>query len=162
MTVGAYGPRELREIARGIAELRGLDPVLVWAVVEQESSWRPDATRYEEHYRWLVVPAEGCGLPDGQAEIRGQRTSWGLMQVMGAVARELGLSGPFEALLRPGLGLEYGCRYLARQLRVTDGDVRGALASYNSGRATSEAGLRYADQVLARVARLRQERGGST
>lgn len=153
----AMSPRELREVARGIAELRGLDPVVVAAVVEQESSWRPEATRYEPGYRWLVVPAKGCGLEDAQAEIRGQQTSWGLMQIMGANARHLGLSGPFEALLRPGLGLEYGCRYLARQLRATGGDVRGALARYNSGRATSEAGLRYADQVLARVARMRGE-----
>jgi len=150
-------PRELREIARGIAELRGLDPALVAAVVEQESGWRPEATRYEPGYRWLVVPAEGCGLEDADAEIHGQRTSWGLMQLMGANARALGLSGPFEALLRPGLGLEYGCRFLVQQLRRDGGNVRAALSRYNSGRPDSEAGLRYADQVLARVARLRGE-----
>lgn len=144
-------------MARGMAELHGLEPLLVWALVEQESGWRPEATRYEPHYRWLVVPAEGMGIDCGEAEIRGQRTSWGLCQVMGAVARELGLSGPFEALLRPGVGLDYGCRYLARQLRRSGGDVRAALSRYNSGRPASEAGLRYADQVLARVARLREE-----
>lgn len=154
----AMSPRELREVARGIAELRGLDPVLVAAVVEQESGWRPEATRYEEHYRWLVVPAEGCGLEDSAAELRGQRTSWGLLQIMGANARSLGLSGPFEALLRPGLGLEYGCRYLAQQLRREGGNVRRALSRYNSGSPASEAGLRYADQVLARMARLLEAR----
>ena len=38
---------EIIDLARRIASEHGLDPALVCAVVEQESSWNPWAVRYE-------------------------------------------------------------------------------------------------------------------
>ena len=61
-------------------------------------------------------------------------TSWGLMQVMGLVARENGFKGKFlSQLCNPKIGLDIGCTHFAKLLRRHNGDhVRGLLA-YNGG-----------------------------
>jgi hypothetical protein len=43
----ANSKAELIQLARDIAVLTGLDPVLFCCVIEQESSWNPEARRYE-------------------------------------------------------------------------------------------------------------------
>jgi soluble lytic murein transglycosylase-like protein len=57
------------------------------------------------------------------------------MQVMGALARELGLQGPIPQLLDPTLGADYGCRHLANLRRRFHADHgwRGVVQAYNSG-----------------------------
>lgn len=72
---------------------------------------------------------------DPDQEWWAQQASWGLMQVMGAVAREHGFSGNYlSELCDPLVGLEYGCRHLAADLRWANGNVAQALAAYNGGR----------------------------
>ena len=125
------------------AKAHGLPADLVAAVVEQESGGHRRATRYEPGYRWL----HGKDLdPD---EVEDQSTSWGLMQVMGATARELGHAGPLTDLLEAEVGLDIGCAYLARLLK-RHRMATPALAAYNAGRPDSERGLRYAASVLKR------------
>jgi soluble lytic murein transglycosylase-like protein len=53
----------------------------------------------------------------------------GLMQLMPATARELGVSDPFDVQQ----GADGGARYLKQLLRQYRGDVRRALAAYNAG-----------------------------
>ena len=62
-----------------------------------------------------------------------QRISYGLCQVMGAVAREHGLEGYLTRLCDPRVGLHYGARHLSWCLKVTGGDMRAALLKYNGG-----------------------------
>ena len=94
---------------------------------------------------------------DPDQEWWGQQASWGLMQIMGAVARELGFAGLYlPALCDPALNLTYGCQKLQLELEWAKGDVRAALAAYNGGRAGNAPGgpLRtaaYAEKVLASV-----------
>jgi hypothetical protein len=139
----------------------GLKPVLVAAVVEQESGGQQWATRHEPNYIWLwpaggpVTPPRGVSY---STEVNQQRTSWGLMQVMGAVARERGCREPFLACLcDPALGLEYGCRHLL-WLRQRFGYPPDSelLAAYNAGSPASKAGQQYATEVLSRVPRLNE------
>ncbi|WP_162232521.1 lytic transglycosylase domain-containing protein, partial [Methylogaea oryzae] len=63
-----------------------------------------------------------------------QRTSWGPMQVMGAVARERGFRGPFEQL-NGVWGLYCGCLLLERlRERFLSGfGWQGVAAAYNAG-----------------------------
>ena len=74
--------------------------------------------------------------------------SWGLMQVMGQVARETGLDAPFlSALCEPETGLKIGCKVLRKKLDAMGGDLTHALLAWNGGGNPA-----YAAQVLERRA----------
>lgn len=111
----------------------GLDKCLVGAIVMRESSGRIDAIRFEPNYRWFF-DLEKCSAREGTSitvEKNGQATSYGYMQVMGAVARELAFEGSFGALLSQR-SLHFGCRHL-QSLIARYGDTNAAIASYNAG-----------------------------
>ena len=105
-------PTEIILLARRIACAHGLEPSLVCAVIEQESAWNPWAVRYEPGFlSRYVAPLYTAGkLSATEAYTRSM--SWGLMQVMGQVARENGFSQPSLAeLCDPNTGIEFGCPY---------------------------------------------------
>jgi soluble lytic murein transglycosylase-like protein len=134
---------EIVAMARSIASAHGLDPALVCAVVEQESAWDAHAIRYEPAFRArYVAPLQ---LPPTEEIARS--ITWGLMQVMGQVAREHGFQRPFlSALCDSSAGLTFGCIVLAAKLAATGGNVPRGLALWNGGGNPD-----YAAQVLARV-----------
>jgi len=92
-----------REAATRAANRHGLDPALVLAVARVESCFDPRA--------------------------RSVAGALGLMQLMPATARELGVADPFDARAN----LDGGSRYLARMLARFDGNLTLALAAYNAG-----------------------------
>lgn len=97
-------------LARDAATRNELDPTIVCAVIEQESAWNRYALRYESVFRARYVSP--LGLPPTEEIARS--ISWGLMQVMGQVAREHGFAGKFlSELCDPGVGVEVGCSVLA-------------------------------------------------
>ncbi len=61
-----------------------------------------------------------------------QRFSWGLMQVMGSVAREYGMLGPLIKLTIPDVGLLYGCKHFKNFVKRY-GNIPDAVSSYNQG-----------------------------
>ena len=73
-----------------------VEPALIMAIVSVESGGDPCATRYEPHYHYLFKPETFAKLNriTENTEIIQQKTSWGLMQVMGGVARERKFIGP--------------------------------------------------------------------
>lgn len=130
----------VREAVLRCAERHALPPELVAALVAVESGGNRWAVRYEPGFYELFVhdkrgiaAAPPCSL---DTEKRGRAMSWGLMQVMGEVARELGFRGAFfTELCDPELGVEYGCRLLVR-LRarfLADYGWPAVLAAYNGG-----------------------------
>ena len=136
---------DILELARASAARHALDPALVCAVVEQESAWDAHAIRYEPGFRTRYVAP--LGLPPTEEVARS--ISWGLMQVMGQVAREHGFSGKFlSALCDPAAGLDIGCAVLATKLSAAGGNLARSLELWNGG-----ANADYAPQVLARIAR---------
>ncbi len=138
---------EFIALTRAIASAHELDPALVCAVVEQESAWDSHAMRYEPGFRARYVAP--LRLPPTEEIARS--ISWGLLQVMGQVAREHGFEEKFlSALCDPAAGLQIGCMVLAAKLAAAAGNVPRGLALWNGG-ANSD----YAAQVLARVARYR-------
>jgi soluble lytic murein transglycosylase-like protein len=139
-------PTEMILLARRIACEHGLEPALVCAVIEQESAWNPWAVRYEPGFlSRYVAPLYTAGkLSATEAYTRSM--SWGLMQVMGQVARENGFSQPSLAeLCDPNIGIEFGCRILAVRMARAKGDARAALLAWNGG-----ANLNYPAEALAR------------
>lgn len=121
------------------ARLHGLPPALVRAVVAVESEGNPWATRYEPaFYDRYISSSKIKSIPpcSVSTEARLRATSFGLLQIMGAVARERGFDAPFlTALCDPDTGLEFGCRHLgwlAQQYRDKFG-WEGVIAAYNAG-----------------------------
>lgn len=151
------------------AQRNGLEPMLLAALVMRESSGNPFAGRFEEGYpflfdvlkkkplRWerqAVIPS--LGTCSGATERVWQQTSWGLCQVMGGTARELGFSGPFlSALSQPEEGAEYGARYLAKLVRLHG--LQDGLSAYNAGSPTDANFKAYVSPILQTFERFRRE-----
>jgi soluble lytic murein transglycosylase-like protein len=136
---------DLQELARSIAKQHGLDPALVCAVIEQESNWNPWAIRMEPAF--YAKYTKPMSLSDTEEYTRA--ISWGLMQLMGECARELGFKEKFLSYLCvPEAGIEWGCQWLERKLKAAGGDVRKALLLWNGG-----ANKAYPAEVLARRAK---------
>jgi soluble lytic murein transglycosylase-like protein len=95
------GPFE--DIIREAALKYGVDPDLVRAVIRTESNFNPLA--------------------------KSRAGAQGLMQLMPRLAKELGISDPFD----PRENVLGGTKYLSKLLDRHDGDVALALASFNAG-----------------------------
>ena len=95
------GPYE--DIIREAALTYGVDPDLVRAVIRTESNFNPLA--------------------------KSRAGAKGLMQLMPRLAKELGISNPFD----PRENVLGGTKYLSKLLDRHDGDVSLALASFNAG-----------------------------
>lgn len=120
----------------------GLPISIVRGIVCQESSGNPGATRFEPEFRKQYCPTAEYGQ-----EADDRSTSWGLMQIMGQVARERGFKGKFSELLQPEVGLYWGCRQLnvlkARYFKKHG--WAGVIAAYNQGNAR-KIGNHFANQ----------------
>ena len=139
-------PSQLLTLARKAAAAQALDPGLVCAVVEQESAWNPWAIRYEPLFFSKYVASLYTNNKISASEAYARGFSWGLMQVMGQVAREAGFDALFlSALCDPEQGLAIGCKVLRKKLDAAAGDTARALLAWNGG-----GNPNYAAQVLAR------------
>lgn len=149
-------PTSVVVIATAQAKVCALPLPFVLAVIQVESGGDTFAWNPEPHYRYLYnvrrkapfraltaaekfseqPPADFPSLAgDRDAEWWGQQASWGLMQVMGAVARELGMRGHIPSLCDPQIGIRYGCMHLAnlvRRFHAAHG-WRGVGAAFNAG-----------------------------
>jgi soluble lytic murein transglycosylase-like protein len=156
--------KEIRDIIMTKANKYDLYPDLVEAHVMTESSGKPDATRYEPaFFKTYIIP---LGIKN-EAEAKGRATSWGLLQIMGQVARELGYQGNWEGLCDPEVNLEYGCKKLSKCYRRYHPELDKGIAAYNSGSAIvvfreGKEVLRnqeYVDRVHRFWERIRKENG---
>jgi soluble lytic murein transglycosylase-like protein len=139
-------PPHLLVLARSAAVAQSLDAALVCAVVEQESGWNPWAMRFEPHFFAKYVAAQYTNNRVSASEAYARGFSWGLMQVMGQVAREAGFDAFYlSALCDPEQGLAIGCQVLRKKLDAAKGDTARGLLAWNGG-----ANPAYAAQVLAR------------
>ncbi len=147
-----FNNAELIALARQTAAAHQLYPELVCAICEQESGWIPWAIRYEHAFfqKYILPQWVNSKLPT-ITEAQARAFSWGLMQVMGQVAREHAFQGASLAeLCDPAVGLELGCRVLAAKLAAADGNVTKALLLWNGG-----GNADYPQQVLARAEKYR-------
>ena len=142
----------------------GIPENLLRAIIEVESGFKPWANRAEPHYRWLWnirerTPYRGdpenIPAPIGRShmtELWGQRMSWGLMQIMGAVAREYGFAGrDLTELCDPAINLQYGCHHLTQYYRRFGGEHgwEGVVRAYNTGRPDrTKRAIIYQDKIM--------------
>jgi soluble lytic murein transglycosylase-like protein len=128
-----------REIIERNARECALPVALIAAIIQVESGWNTWAIRFEPAFlkTYVQMHPERFGPGISRETERIQRaTSFGLMQVMGQTARELGAKQTFlTELCRPEIGIHLGCRYLARQRARFEAEhgLDGAIAAYNAG-----------------------------
>lgn len=135
----------------------GVDPFLIEAVIQQESSGNADAFRHEPGFYLRYLK--------GNPEYQGQHprrisSSYGLMQIMYPTARELGFTGEPEDLFDIQLNINLGTKLLKKLLDKYKGDVEKALAAYNGGPGGvgKTQPLAYAKTVLMRYDFLKTSR----
>jgi soluble lytic murein transglycosylase-like protein len=127
-------PDDVKNICNSIGTKQSVDPKLLYAICEAESSLDPYACRYEEGYKYMADPTHWAMI-SGQSistEIVQQKMSWGLMQVMGGLARELGFNGKMTMLCLPEIGIKYGAIQLTK-LKFKYPDMKDQISSYNQG-----------------------------
>lgn len=105
-------PSDYLDLVTAEAEANGFPPLLLLALVRQESFFRPNAES----------PAGALGLT----------------QVIPSTADEIAdqlaeADFTYAGLFRPNVGLRFGAHYLGSQLELFTGDIAAALAAYNGG-----------------------------
>lgn len=121
---------DLISLAKQAAIAANLNPEVVCGICERESSWEPWTIRYEPAFYVRYVDALALG---DATEARARAFSWGLMQVMGQVAREAGYKDHLPMLCDPQTALEWGCKVFAQKLNRASGNVENALHLWNGG-----------------------------
>jgi hypothetical protein len=129
----------LVNLATSIASGMGLYPIIILAICERESSWQPWVTRFEPAFKIKYI--DPMKLPEPESILRA--TSFGLMQILGQSAREMGYTGNLQELLDPEINLIYGCRWFEKKMVQGSGVLADALQDYNGG-----GNPNYATEVL--------------
>lgn len=128
-----------KEINRA-ADQFGIDKALIAAIIQVESGGVAFRTRYEDNFKYtrdFQEHASRLGVTF-MTEYVHQKTSWGLMQVMGGTARECGFELHLPELCLPKHGIWWGALYLKRQLKryeKSKTQESDAIAAYNAGSA---------------------------
>lgn len=142
----------LETVAHDIAVKHSLNPAVIKAMCAVESSWNTYAVRYEPKWKWtfnIQIFSKKVSTTEETEKVL-QSCSWGLLQVMGTVARELGYTMDFPKLCNPELGLTYGCLKL-KQCITKHINLPDALAAYNAGKPGTTAGIKYAYKVISQI-----------
>ena len=100
---GQLTSSQLFSLVQSISAVYGIDPLLVMAVIQEESGGNTKA-----------ISSAGAK---------------GLMQLMPGTASELGVTDPFN----PQQNVHGGIAYLAYLIKLFNGNIRYALAAYNAG-----------------------------
>lgn len=130
------------------AKKANIDRDLVAAVIQQESAGNPFSARYEAHYRYLVNVNQWAlelGITANTEEMM-QKTSFGLMQIMGGKAREIGHVGHLPELFMPDLNLHFGCKIL-HSLAWEYKTEPEIIAAYNAGHVSKTPGGMFKNQA---------------
>ena len=106
-------PATLDPIINEMGKKYNIEPALIKAVIKTESNWDVNAARYEVHKT---------------------DSSWGLMQLMLATARNiLGIKDlTTTQIINPRTNIEAGTKLLAENINRF-GNMRDAIAAYNAG-----------------------------
>ncbi|WP_298482711.1 transglycosylase SLT domain-containing protein [uncultured Chloroflexus sp.] len=105
-------PTPYPELVQREAAAFGVDPLLFYALIRQESLFNPAATS------WVGARGLAQIMPD---------TGRGIAQNLGISDFQL------DDLYRPDISIRFGAFYLGRRIKDMNGSLHGALAAYNGG-----------------------------
>lgn len=149
-------------LIQDVCSMHEVDSDLILAIVDVESGGNTYAARFEAYWKYFSnIQKNAATLKISFAtEQNMQMCSWGLMQVMGSVAREHGYSLELQRLCEPKSGLQYGVRQISKFLKIypIESDV---IAAYNAGSPRKTKGgmyenQTYVDKVYQRLLELRK------
>ncbi len=107
-------PKAYPEAVRASSAEFGLEPILIWSVMRQESRYNPNAiSRANAHGLMQVVPS-----------------------TRDEIARALGIPTDHESMFDPATSIRFGAFFLSQMLQRFGGDVELAVAAYNGGGGT--------------------------
>ena len=133
---------DMQQLAVATAAKFDIDNALFCALCRHESSWNTWAVRYEDGFYQRYISTMKLLTT---TEMRMRAHSFGLGQIMGQTARELGFSGDYlTELCDPPKGLYFAAMKLQRCLKNKNGNFTDALLEYNGG-----ANLAYPGLVMA-------------
>ena len=121
-----------------VIKKEGFEPMqLILAIAKVESNFNPFAIKYEPHYKYLYNPdwfahKNGITLETEEAL---QKMSYGVYQIMGAVAREYGYEGYLQTLATSDLlfmQTQLAIKHLVRLYKYF-GNIPDTIEGYNKG-----------------------------
>lgn len=125
---------EIKQIVLKVSQSYGVDPHWVMAIILQESAGNRYQIRYEPRYRYLFHPdlfSKKLRVTL-ETETQSQKISWGVGQVMGALAREQGHMGLMAELIDHELNIKHVCMRL-KNLRKYSNEKDDLFSMYNGG-----------------------------
>lgn len=156
-------PEPIRAAAWESAKVHKVELNLVLAMIVVESSGNRFRTRFEKNWSYfkdIDIWAFKRQITENTERIM-QMTSWGLMQVMGSVARELGFVGDLPELTDTRIGIEYGVKKIVN-VQKKYSSATDIIAAYNAGRVVMENGRyknqHHVDKVMAALYELSKEK----
>jgi soluble lytic murein transglycosylase-like protein len=154
----------------------GLESAVVAGLAAQESSFDTRATRFEPGWRyWVTTDGVPCGIEEVRGipidfngaqehqgvadarEVRHQATSWGLLQVMGGVAREHGFRWADLSVMKlnASLALDFGLKHFTRFMHRHE--LVDAISAYNAGEGGIGSNPEYVAKVTAYITVFREQ-----
>lgn len=124
-----------------------VSPALLYSIAMIESSLDPNTVRYEPNWRYYYDIKKFADDLDitSQTEHVLQSMSWGLMQVMGTVARELGFTRHLTELINPHFNVAIAIKKLEELFNKYD-NLEDVVSSYNQGNPRKKADGLYMNQ----------------
>lgn len=138
---------DLQELIRMRSVANDLDPALITAIVMQETGGNPWLTRFEPEWHYWESPMEWASKLriNSLTERTMQAMSWGPMQIMGSVAREMGFDKELPRLAQSDTALFYSLKKFVA-IRQKYPNEHDAIASWNAGSPRKTTDGRYVNQ----------------
>lgn len=125
---------EILKLVQHFADQNQIDWHWIAAIIQQESAWNCYAIRFEPSFSYFYKPDEYAKKTKItlSTEINAQKTSWGLGQIMGGLAREQGLEESLARLVIPEINIGQICLRI-KTLKKYSNEVSDIFAMYNGG-----------------------------
>jgi hypothetical protein len=162
MTYPAWYQKLPTSLLEELGKKYALDPFLIGSICQKETAGEKWKSRYEPTTDRYVINAYAYASRLGitqETERLAQMHSWGIMQVMGFKAREIGYTDYLPKLSLLEVGMELGCQIL-KKLSERYEEESQVISAYNQGSPRKTPGglylnQRYVDQVSISLRELR-------
>lgn len=138
---------EIRNAAWESSKIHKVELDLILAMIHVESSGNRYKIRFEKNWSYFKdvdIWAFNRQISENTERIS-QMHSWGLLQIMGSVARELKFDGDLPELTDNKIGVYYGTMKI-KQLQNKYISTLDVVAAYNAGLPKKNASGRYLNQ----------------